>query len=151
VKRRADGSIDRYKAHLVSIGFKQRYDIDYEDNFSPVVKIATIKIVLSIVVSRGWTLRQLDAKNAFLHGVLEEEVYMKQPPGFEDPRAPHYVYRLDKALYGLKQAPSAWYSRLSSKLCMLGFTPSKADTSLFLFNKSGITIFLFWSMLMTSL
>jgi histone deacetylase 1/2 len=141
VKRRADGSIDRYKAHLVSIGFKQRYDIDYEDNFSPVVKIATIKIVLSIVVSRGWTLRQLDAKNAFLHGVLEEEVYMKQPPGFEDPRAPHYVCRLDKALYGLKQAPRAWYSRLSSKLCMLGFTPSKADTSLFLFNKSGITIF----------
>jgi histone deacetylase 1/2 len=66
---------------------------------------------------------------------------MKQPPGFEDPRAPHYVCRLDKALYGLKQAPRAWYSRLSSKLCMLGFTPSKADTSLFLFNKSGITIF----------
>jgi histone deacetylase 1/2 len=66
---------------------------------------------------------------------------MKQPPGFEDPHAPHHVSRLDKALYGLKQAPRAWYSRLSSKLCALGFTSSKADTSLFLFQKSGITIF----------
>jgi histone deacetylase 1/2 len=66
---------------------------------------------------------------------------MRQPPGFEAPHAPHYVCRLDKALYGLKQAPRAWYSRLSSKLCALGFTPSKADTSLFLFNKSGIVIF----------
>ncbi|KAK1598830.1 hypothetical protein QYE76_018634 [Lolium multiflorum] len=141
IKKRADGSIDRYKARLVAKGFKQRYGIDYEDTFSPVVKIATIRTVLVIAVSRGWNLRQLDVKNAFLHGVLEEEVYMRQPPGFEDPHAPHHVCRLDKALYGLKQAPRAWYSRLSSKLFELGFIPSKADTSLFLFNKSGITIF----------
>jgi histone deacetylase 1/2 len=66
---------------------------------------------------------------------------MKQPPGFEDPHAPHYICKLDKALYGLKQAPRAWYSRLSSKLCNLGFTPSRADTSLFLYKKSGIVIF----------
>jgi histone deacetylase 1/2 len=66
---------------------------------------------------------------------------MKQPPGFEDPHAPHYICKLDKALYGLKQAPRAWYSRLSSKLCNLGFTPSRADTSLFLYTKSGIILF----------
>jgi histone deacetylase 1/2 len=66
---------------------------------------------------------------------------MKQPPGFEDPNAPKYICRLDKALYGLKQAPRAWYSRLSTKLQDLGFRPSQADTSLFLYNKSGITIF----------
>ena len=106
------------------------------------VKIATIRTILSLSVSRGWSLRQLDVKNAFLHGVLEEEVYMKQPPSFEDSNAPHYICRLDKALYGLKQAPRAWFSRLSSKLHDLGFTPSKADTSLFLFDKSGIQMFL---------
>jgi histone deacetylase 1/2 len=77
MKRHADGTIDCYKAWLVAKGFKQRYGIDYEDTFSPVVKIATIKIVLSISVSRGWSLRQLHVKNMFLHGVLEEEVCMK--------------------------------------------------------------------------
>jgi histone deacetylase 1/2 len=141
IKHRADGTIDRYKARLVAKGFKLRYGLDYEDTFSPVVKIATIRIVLSISVSRGWSLRQLDVKNVFLHGVLEEEVYMKQTPGFEHPDAPSYVCRLYKALYGLKQAPRAWYSRLSAKLHQLGFIPSRADTSLFLYHKSGITIF----------
>lgn len=105
------------------------------------VKAATIRIVLAVAVSRGWSLRQLDVKNAFLHGVLEEEVYMKQPPGFENSQTPHYICKLDKALYGLKQAPRAWYSRLSTKLQQLGFYPSKADTSLFLYNKSGVMIF----------
>jgi histone deacetylase 1/2 len=104
-----------YKARLVTKGFKQCFGIDYEDTFSPVVKAATIRLVLSIVVSRGWCLRQLDVHNAFLHGVFEE-VYMRQPPGYEDKTRPQHVCRLDKALYGLKQAPRAWYSRLSMML-----------------------------------
>jgi histone deacetylase 1/2 len=77
----------------------------------------------------------------FLHGILEEEVYMKQPRGFENPQTPHFICKLDKALYGLKQAPRAWFARLSNKLHDLGFVPSKDDTSLFLYNKSGIIIY----------
>jgi hypothetical protein len=127
IKRKADGTIDRYKARLVAKGFKQRYGMDYEDTFSPVVKAATIRLVLAISVSRGWSPRQLDVKNAFLHGVLEEEVYMRQPPGYEDPKTPHYICKLDKSLYGLKQAPRAWFAKLSGKLQELGFLLSKAD------------------------
>jgi histone deacetylase 1/2 len=126
----------------VAKGYKQRYGIDYEDTFSPVVKAATIHLVLSLAVSKGWTLRQLDVQNAFLHGLFEEEVYMKQPPGFEDKKKPHYVCKLDKALYRLKQAPRAWYSRLSGKLQSLGFIPSKSDTSLFYYNKGKHTIYM---------
>jgi histone deacetylase 1/2 len=132
IKRKADGTIDRYKARLVAKGFKQRYGIDYEDTFSPVVKAATIRLVLSVAVSQGWHLRQLDVQNAFLHGVLEEEVFMRQPPGYENKSMPHHVCKLDKALYGLKQAPRAWYSRLSQKLQDLGFKSSKADTYVYI-------------------
>jgi hypothetical protein len=141
IKRKVDGSINRYKARLAAKGFKQRYVIDYEDTFSPVVKVATIHLVLSIVVSRRWSLRQLDIQNAFLHGVLEEEVYMRQPPGYEHKNLPHHICKLDKVLYGLKQAPRAWYSRLSTKLTSLGFKESKADTSLFFYRKGNVCIF----------
>jgi hypothetical protein len=111
----------------VAKSFKQWYGIDYDDTFSPVIKIATICTILSIVVSKGWNLRQLDVQNVFLHGYLEEEVYMQQLPGYEDPVRPNYVCKLDKALYGLKQAPRAWYFRLSLKLITLGFQASKVS------------------------
>jgi histone deacetylase 1/2 len=100
IKLKADGTVDRYKARLVAKGFKQRYDIDYEDTFSPVMKAATIRLILSLAVSNNWSLRQLDVQNAFLHGVLDEEVYMDRPPGYES--HPGYVCKLEKALYGLK-------------------------------------------------
>jgi hypothetical protein len=116
--------------------------IDYDDTFSPVVKPTTIRMVLSLTVSRGWVLHQLDVQNMFLHSILDEDVYMKQPPGFVDSNFPSYHCKLDKALYGLKQAPRAWYSRLSNKLQSLGFSPSKADISLFYYNKGLVTIFL---------
>jgi hypothetical protein len=141
VKRKLDDNIDRYKARLVAKGFKQRYDIDYEDTFSPVVKAAPIRLVLSITVSKGWSLRQLDVSNTFLHSVLEEEVYMQQSLGYECKEKTHYVCKLDKAIYNLKQAPRAWYSHLSMKLQMLGFIPSKGDTSLFFLKRGSITMY----------
>jgi hypothetical protein len=135
LKHQADGSIERHKARLIAKGFKQRLKIDYDDTFSPMVKPATIRLVLSLAVSRGWNLRQLDVKNAFLHGILEEQVFIKQPLGFIDLDFPSYHCKLDKALYGLKKPPRAWYSRLSEKLQSLGFLPSKVDISLFHYHK----------------
>jgi histone deacetylase 1/2 len=106
-----------------------------------VVKAATIRLILSIVVSKGWSLRQLDVQNAFLHGIVDEEVYMFQPPRYEVKSQQNLVCKLDKALYGLKQAPRAWYARLCSKLIQLGFRPSKGDTSLFYYRKEGVMVY----------
>ncbi|VVA38758.1 PREDICTED: poly, partial [Prunus dulcis] len=96
-------------------------------------KPTTVRTVLSLAVSSGWSLHQLDVKNAFLHGLLTEEVYMQQPPSFVDPSRPHHVCKLHKAIYGLKQAPRAWFHRFSSFLLRVGFVNSKADSSMFVY------------------
>ena len=118
----SDGSISRYNARLVAKGFHQHAGIDYQETFSPVNKLATMRLVLAIAVSCNWSLRQLDVSNAFLHGFLKEEVYMTQPLGYEDAKHPSYVCKLHKSLYGRKQAPRAWFESFSFHLLHLGFT-----------------------------
>jgi hypothetical protein len=106
-KRNADNSVSRYKAHLVAKGNHQQAGLDFDETFSPVVKLAIVRIVLSLAAQNKWSLRQLDVSNAFLHGSLKEHVYMQQPQGFVDPAYPSHVCLLHKSLYGLRQAPRA--------------------------------------------
>jgi len=124
-KFHADGTIERLKAKLVANGFTQKAGIDYTETCSPVIKLVTVKVLLSIAAIKGWCLLQFDVNNAFLHGDLKEEIYMRKPPGYSVGRT-NQVFKLLRSLYVLKQA-----SRFSISLIAFGFTQSKTDYSLF--------------------
>jgi len=141
IKQRVDGSIDRYKAHLVARGFTQQEGIDYLETFSPVVKLATVRLVLTIAVTRGWFIHQLDVHNAFLNEILQEKVYMEQPPSFSHPTLSSHVFQLHKSIYGLKQAPRVWYTKLSDNLISVGFQAPATDTSLFIYSNGHDLIY----------
>ncbi|RVW96428.1 Retrovirus-related Pol polyprotein from transposon RE2 [Vitis vinifera] len=136
VKVGPDGQVDRLKARLVAKGYTQVYGSDYGDTFSPVAKIASVRLLLSMAAMCSWPLYQLDIKNAFLHGDLAEEVYMEQPPGFVAQGESGLVCRLRRSLYGLKQSLRAWFSRFSSVVQEFGMLRSTADHSVFYHHNS---------------
>ena len=126
-----NGVVTRNKARLVAKGYSQEEGIDYDETFAPVARLEAIRIFLAFAAHLNFKVYQMDVKSAFLNGELEEEVYVQQPPGFEDPKFSNFVYRLLKALYGLKQAPRAWYETLSQFLLDNGFTRGTIDKTLF--------------------
>ena len=103
----------RNKARLVAQGFSQVEGINFGETYAPVARLESICILLAYASHHNFILQQMNVKSAFLNGPLKKLVYVKQPPGFEDPKLPNHVYKLDKALYGLKQAPRAWYEHLA--------------------------------------
>jgi hypothetical protein len=141
IKHTPDGKVERYKARLVAKGYSQTYGVDYDQTFAPVAKMNSVRILISIAANRGWKLYQLDVKNAFLHGDLQEEIYMEIPPGFGSKETDGKVCRLKKSLYGLKQSPRAWFGRFRKEICSLGYRQSNADHTLFFKRRNGkITI-----------
>src|SRR5713226_8225588 len=131
IKHAADGSIEKYKARFVVRGFSQKEGIDYEETFAPVARYTSIISVLALAAVMKWKIHQMDVKTAFLNGVVEEEVYVEQPLGFETHDRESHVCRLKKSMYGLKQEPNTWYKIIDSFLSSLGFTKSKGDSNLY--------------------
>jgi hypothetical protein len=115
----------------VAKGYSQVEGLDFGETYTPVARLESIRILLAYAIYHGFKLYQMDVKSAFLNGPIKEEVYVEQPPGFEDSEYPNHVYKLSKALYGLKQAPRAWYEYLRDFLITNGFKVGKADPTLF--------------------
>ncbi|BBG92676.1 multidrug resistance-associated protein 9, partial [Prunus dulcis] len=141
VKLNLDGSVQKNKARLVAKGYTQKPGIDFNETFAPVARLDTVRTLIALAAQKRWKLFQLDVKSAFLNGVLQEEVYVDQPPGFVVQDKEDRVYRLKKALYGLKQAPRAWYEEINSYFTAAGFQKSPSEATLYVkAAESGILI-----------
>ncbi|GJS07268.1 putative ribonuclease H-like domain-containing protein [Tanacetum coccineum] len=136
-KKDERGIVIRNKARLVAQGYTQEEGIDYDEVFAPVARIEAIRLFLAYASFKDFVVYQMDVKSAFLYGKIKEEVYVCQPPGFEDPDFPDRVYKVEKALYGLHQAPRAWYETLSTYLLDNGFQRGKIDKTLFIKRHKG--------------
>ncbi|GKV48172.1 hypothetical protein SLEP1_g54998 [Rubroshorea leprosula] len=136
-KLKENGEIDKFKARLVAKGYKQEFGIDYKEVYALVARHDTIRLVIALAAQNSWPLYQLDVKSAFLHGDLDEEVFIHQPPGYVKAGNEHKVYKLKRALYGLKQAPRAWYSRIESYFLKEGFEKCPYEHTLFIKSEDG--------------
>ena len=140
VKTNADGSIERCKAHLVAQGYSQKEGLDYDETFSPVVRSESVRSVIPLASINGLRLHQMVITTAFLHGDLEEEVYMKQPEGFLVQGQEHLVCQLKRSIYGLKQAPRCWNYALDTQLKTMGFEKSPNDPCIYISTSNGLLI-----------
>lgn len=131
-KYNEDGEVDKFKARLVAKGYAQRFGIDYNEVYAPVVRWDTIRMIIATAARRNWIIYQLDVKSVFLHGELHEVVYVDQPQGFVKKGSEEKAYKLKKALYGLKQAPRAWFSKIESYFIMEGFEKCDIEHTLFI-------------------
>ena len=131
IKTDADGSVERYKARLVAQGYTQKFGLDYDETFSPVVRFESVRTVVALAAQQGLKLHQMDVTCAFLNGELEEEIYMKQPEGFEIKGKEHLVCKLRRSIYGLKQSPRCWNTTLNGKLERMGFSQTKGDPCIY--------------------
>jgi hypothetical protein len=125
------GVVTRNKARLVAKGYSQVECLDFDETFAPVARLESIRILLAYATHHNFKLYQMDVKSVFLNGPIKEEVYVEQPPGFEDEEYPNHVYKLHKAFYGLKQAPRAWYECLKDFLIKNGNRIGKSHSTLF--------------------
>jgi hypothetical protein len=133
-KQGEDGEVVRNKARLVAQGYSQVEGLDFGEIFGPVARLEAIRILLAFTASKGFKLYQMDVKSVFLNGVIQEEVYVRQPPGFESPKYPDIVYKFSKVLYGLKKVSRAWYARLKTFLLEHRYVMRSVDKTLFTLN-----------------
>lgn len=155
-KLNPDGSVDKYKARLAVLGNKQQYGVDYSETFAPVAKLTTVRTLLAVATMEKWHTCQMDVRNAFLHGELQDTIYMKLPTGYTHmgcritlnythvpaTKGPVLVCKLLKSLYGLKQSPRLWFAKLSTFLLSIGYSQSKSDYSLFFIYKNETLTFI---------
>ncbi|KAI3500537.1 hypothetical protein L1887_36359 [Cichorium endivia] len=141
IKYKSTGEIERFKARLVAKGYNQREGLDFDETFSPVAKLTTVRCVITMAVQFNWGLYQMDVNNAFLYGTLDEEVYMDLPPGYFS-KNDKQVCKLVKSLYGLKQAPRKWNEKFTASLVDFGFVQSKNDFSLYVKQNKEIFVVL---------